>query len=207
MSVWIDVSQKIRSGIPVWPGDVSYDFRLSWTKSESGSVNVGQITMSTHTGTHIDAPFHFDDQGTTAAELDPDIYIGPALVVYLPNIESIQPSLLTEIDFKGFPRLLVRTDAWQDLDSFPSHIPPVDPDLAPFLASRGVGLLGVDLPSVDAIDSKELKAHHTLYQHNIHIIEGLVLRHVAPGPYSLVALPLALTDGDGSPVRAMLKPW
>lgn len=75
---------------------------------------------------------------------------------------------MTEIDFRGFPRLLVRTNAWQDLDSFLSHIPTVDPELAPFLESRGVSLLGVDLPSIDTIDSKELKAHHALHQHHIY---------------------------------------
>ncbi|MFC5362859.1 hypothetical protein ACFSE3_13390 [Peribacillus frigoritolerans] len=101
--------------------------------------------------------------------------------------------------------MLVATGQWKDLSRFPEWIPPVDPDLVPFLANKGVRLLGLDLPSVDCLDSKELPAHNKLSGCGIHILEGLVLDGLEPGLYDLAALPLALEAGDGSPVRAVVK--
>ncbi len=81
------------------------------------------------------------------------------------------------------------------------------PSLAERLGELGISLIGLDLPSVDAIDSKEMAAHHALAQHGIYILEGLVLDAITPGDYHLNAVPLPLVDGDGSPVRALLRPY
>lgn len=205
MSKWIDVSQRLDNKIVVWPGDTPFNYQVSWSKEESGSVNVGQITMSAHTGTHIDAPFHFDNEGKRVIDLDLDLYIGRARVIHLQNITSIGVKDLTDVNLEGVTRLLIRTDAWKDRSVFPASIPPIEPELAAYLSELGVRLIGLDLPSVDQIDSKELSAHHELARHNIHILEGLVLDEVLPGDYELAALPLPLVDADGSPVRAVLR--
>lgn len=134
-----------------------------------------------------------------------DLYIGPALLVKIDAAKSIGVEAFTGIDFTGIERLLLATGQWKDLSRFPEWIPTIDPELAPYLADKGVKLLGLDLPSVDYLDSKELPAHHALSGCGIHILEGLVLESVEPGMYDLAALPLALEDGDGSPVRAVLK--
>ncbi|MEH7107448.1 MULTISPECIES: arylformamidase [Bacillaceae] len=205
MSKWIDVSQPLANGIPVWPGDTPFSYKVSWSKEESGSVNVGEITMSVHTGTHIDAPFHFDNYGKKVIDLDLNLYIGEALIIHLENVTSIGVNTLADFHLDGVTRLLIRTDAWKDRIHFPASIPPIEPELAAYLAVRGVRLLGLDLPSVDALDSKELLAHHELTKHGIHILEGLVLDHIEPGNYELAALPLALKEADGSPVRAAIR--
>ncbi|MBM7703288.1 arylformamidase [Metabacillus iocasae] len=205
MNRWIDVSQKLTNEIPVWPGDTPFSYQVSWSKEESGSVNVGQINMSTHTGTHIDAPFHFDDEGQCVIDLDVNLYIGDALVVHVKNAKRIELKELAHLSLEGVTRLLIRTDAWTDRTSFPATIPPVDPELVPYLAKQGIRLLGLDLPSVDALDSKELAAHHALHENGIHILEGLVLDEIEEGMYELAALPLPLVEGDGSPVRAVLR--
>jgi len=201
----IDVSQPLKGGIPVWPGDTEFSFDLTWTKEKSGSVNVGRLEMSTHTGTHIDAPFHFDDSGRKVIELDPAIYVGPARVIEIPEKASIGAEELREHDLEGVSRLLIRTGSWPDRNIFPERITHLHRDAAPFLAERGVRLVGVDVPSVDPIESKELPAHHALLENGIHILEGLVLDEVEPGDYELVALPLALEGADASPVRAVLR--
>ncbi len=206
MSGWIDISQVLTEKIPVWPGDSPFTYRLTWSKEETGSVNVGQVVMSTHTGTHIDAPFHFDSDGRRVIDLDTDLYIGNARVIHLHRPRAITSQELSGKDLTGLTRLLIRTDAWTERSAFPSSIPAIDPDLAPWLSQKGIRLVGLDLPSVDPLNSKALPAHHALNHHGIHILEGLVLDHVAPGDYELVALPLPLADGDGSPVRAVLKP-
>lgn len=112
---------------------------------------------------------------------------------------------LSGFELDGVTRLLIRTDAWTDRSVFPEAIPEIEPGLAAFLAKKGVRLLGLDLPSVDPIDSKELSAHHELTRHGIHILEGLVLDSIDSGNYELAALPLSLAEADGSPVRAVVR--
>ncbi|WP_374718304.1 arylformamidase [Neobacillus sp.] len=205
MNKWIDISQKLTNDIAVWPGDTPFCYKVSWNMEESGSVNVGEITMSTHTGTHIDAPYHFDNEGKKVIDLDIQLYIGPARVVHLPNEKSIGIKELSEVNLDGVTRLLIRTDSWQNRKEFPQSIPPVEPELAAYLSENGVRLLGLDLPSVDSLDSKELPAHHELNRFGIHILEGLVLDEIEPGDYELAALPLPLVEADGSPVRAVIR--
>lgn len=205
MGAWIDISQVLNEKIPVWPGDTPFHYNVSWSITESGSVNVGEINMSTHTGTHIDAPFHFDDDGKKVIELDLNLYIGNATIVNVPNLDSIGIKDLENMPLKGVKRLLLKTGAWRDRSVFPESIPHIEPELAAYLAEQGVQLLGLDLPSVDPIDSKELLAHHELNRHGIHILEGLVLDGIEPGEYDLAALPLPLAQADGSPVRAVIR--
>ncbi|MFF2288298.1 arylformamidase [Peribacillus butanolivorans] len=205
MNLWRDISQRLNENTPYWPGDTPYSYRLNSSIAKGSSVNVGEIRMSTHLGTHIDAPFHFDENGKKIIELDLDLYIGPALLVKIDAAKSIGVEAFTGIDFTGIERLLLATGQWKDLSRFPEWIPTIDPELAPYLADKGVKLLGLDLPSVDYLDSQELPAHHALSGCGIHILEGLVLESVEPGMYDLAALPLALEEGDGSPVRAVLK--
>jgi arylformamidase len=192
--------------MPVWPGDTEYAFTLAWTIAQSDSVNVGRLELSTHTGTHVDAPFHFDDSGAKVHELDLDRYAGPARVVEVSGCSSIGAGELRERDISGVTRLLIRTGSWTDRERFPDEICYLRPDAAEYLAECGVGLIGVDVPSVDPIESRELPAHHALLGRDIHILEGIVLDGVEPGDYELLALPLPLRDADGSPVRAALRP-
>lgn len=205
MSIWIDISQRLDENVAVWPGDTPFSYKVNWSKNDSGSVNVGQINMSLHTGTHIDAPFHFDNDGKKVIDLDLDLYIGNARVIHLPNKNSIGVNELSNFDLQGVTRLLIRTDAWKNRSVFPQTIPHIQPELAAYLSELGVRLIGLDLPSVDPLESKELSAHHELAGHNIHILEGLILDDIGPGNYELAALPLPLVEADGSPVRAVLK--
>ncbi|WP_289142375.1 arylformamidase [uncultured Brevibacillus sp.] len=200
-----DISRPLKRGMPTWPGDTPFQYEVSWPKSDSGSVNVGKLTMSIHTGTHVDAPFHFDDEGRKITDLDLNLYVGQAKLVDVAGRTSIGADDLANVDLKGITRLLLRTSSWSDPDQFPESICYLRPDLAPFLAEKGIRLIGVDVPSIDPLDSKELPAHHGLHQNDIHILEGLCLEDVEPGIYELIALPLQIEEADGSPVRAVLR--
>lgn len=202
---WIDITQPLENGMAVWPGDTEFSFRLAWTKEQSGSVNVGSLQMSTHTGTHVDAPFHFDQEGKKIVDFDPELFVGTARLIHLPERAIITVEDVKCHDLTGVSRLLIRTGAWMDRKLFPQQIPPLAPELAPYLQEQGIRLIGVDLPSVDLLDSKDLPAHHALHRHGIAILEGLVLDSVAEGDYELIALPLKIVDGDASPVRAVLR--
>ncbi|MCK9909567.1 cyclase family protein, partial [Microbacteriaceae bacterium K1510] len=134
-----------------------------------------------------------------------ELYIGVARVIDLSGKASIGAEELQQYDLRGVKRLLMRTGSWRNPAEFPGEITYLRADVAPFLAEKGIKLIGVDVPSVDPLDSKELPAHHGLHAHDIHILEGIVLDHIDPGDYELVALPLALAEADGSPVRAVLR--
>jgi len=201
----IDISRPLRSGVPTWPGDTPFSYEVVWSKEQSGSVNVGKLTMSIHTGTHVDAPFHFDNEGRKMIDLSPELYVGPARVIDVSGKASIGAKDLAAHPLEGVTRLLLRTASWTDPAVFPTEITYLEADLGPFLAEKGIRLIGVDVPSVDPLDSKALSAHHSLHEHDIHILEGIDLAHVAPGDYELMALPLPLVDSDGSPVRAVLR--
>ncbi|MCM3718745.1 arylformamidase [Fictibacillus phosphorivorans] len=200
-----DISMPLYNGVPNWPGDTPYAFDLPWTKEQSGSVNVGRLEMSTHTGTHIDAPFHFDNEGKRVIDLPLDLYTGPALVIDVTGSKEITAESIDGRLTNGTKRVIFKTSCWSDRTTFPDQIVPISSEVVPLLKVQGVGLIGVDMPSVDPLDSKELQAHHALHQHNIHILEGLLLDDVPEGEYELIALPLPLQEGDGSPVRAILK--
>lgn len=207
-SGWIDISQPLTATTGHWPGDIPFSYALSATKAETGSVNIGKITTSLHTGTHIDAPYHFDDEGERVHELKIGPYIGTAKVIDVSAYDSVGKKELASLSFGRTARVLLRTRAAQPPPSspFPQRVTHLREDIAPFLQERGIVLVGVDAPSVDPLDSKALPAHHALHRHGVHILENVVLHHVQPGDYELIALPLAIHGADGSPVRAVIRP-
>ncbi|MFC4556786.1 arylformamidase [Virgibacillus kekensis] len=203
---WIDISQPLTNDMAHFPGDTPFNYSLTYTKEQTGSVNIGQITASVHTGTHVDAPFHYDSDGKTIDQLGLDLYVGPAKVVDVSNTERITTDTLKEFDLDGITRVLLRTSLPNNAKVFPEKTPYLDPGIAAYLYEQGVRLIGVDMPSVDAPDSKDLATHHALYEYNIFILENLMLDHVKSGNYELIALPLAIEGSDGSPVRAAIRP-
>ncbi|MCH7321836.1 arylformamidase [Solibacillus sp. MA9] len=202
--MWIDITQTMKKGMPNWPGDTPFSFEIAYTKQQTGSVNIGKIETSLHTGTHADAPFHFDNNGPTIDQLDVNTFIGDCLVIDCRPHSIISAAFLQAIDFQGVQRILLKT-VDRISDCFPQHIPIIDAEVAALLKERGVFLLGVDNPSVDSLTSKEVQAHHALYAHQIQIIEGLDLSCIEPGLYDFIALPLKIEGADGAPVRAVIR--
>ena len=203
---WIDITLPMSNRLASWPGDTPCDFRLAWRMSDGASVNVGSLTTSVHSGTHTDAPFHFLPDGRTIDQLDLAPYVGPAVVVDVRGREVIRPEdFPPELDLRATPRLLLKTDSWHDITRFPDRIPVLAPGTPTALRGRGVTLIGVDVPSVDALDSKDLPIHHEIGHCGIYILENLDLSHVSAGVYELIALPLKLVGADGAPVRAVLR--
>ena len=203
---WIDITQPLTNAIGTWPDDTPFRYEVVASKSQTGSVNVGKMITSMHTGTHADAPFHFDDAGETIEQLDINIFIGEALVIDVSGIEIIQPKHLHMLENRPTERVLLKTKHTVDVEQFPERIPVIDPTSAAYLKKNGVKLLGVDVPSVDPLISKKVAAHHALYQHNIQIVENLLLENITQGLYDFIALPLKVVGADGAPVRAVIKP-
>jgi arylformamidase len=212
MRIW-DISRTLSNDLAEWPGDEPCRFRLTREKAKGESVNLGAISMSVHNGTHADARFHFDTNGESIEKAPLEIYLGRATVVdlaqtflalkekHLITIEDLRPSAE---EIAATSRLLVKTGRWSDSTVFPDKIPVIAADVPAWLQKNGVKLLGLDLPSVDEIDSKSLQNHHALARAGIAIVESLELSEVAPGIYRFAALPLKISGGDGGPMRAIL---
>ncbi len=200
-----DISRPIHTGMPVWPGDTPADFKLVATLPQGSAVNVGRLLMSVHAGTHGDAPFHYNQTGAKMDEVPIETFIGPARVVDVRGHGVITIALLAAQDFSATPRVLFKSDSWTDPAVFPATWPLLAADLPAWLSARGVKLIGMDVPSVDHLKSKDLPIHHALDTAGIFILENLDLRAVSPGDYELIALPLKIKGGDGSPIRAILR--
>ena len=212
MKLW-DISRTLSNDLAEWPGDEPCRFRLTREKMKGASVNLGAISMSLHNGTHADARFHFDADGESIEKASLQTYLGRATVVdlwqafldpkekHLITIEDLRPSAEA---IAATSRILVKTGRWTDSTLFPKQIPVIAADVPAWLQKNGVKLLGLDLPSVDEIDSKSLQNHHALAHAGIAIIESLDLSNVASGIYHLAALPLKIAGGDGAPMRAIL---
>ncbi|WP_010097266.1 arylformamidase [Ornithinibacillus scapharcae] len=206
MTNWIDITQPLTNDMAHWPGDQPFLYNVSATKEQTGSANVGKITTSVHMGTHVDAPFHFDNVGHTIDQIPIGTYIGKARVVDVSQFHSVTPSVLQKINLDGIERLLLKSSLPNNPMVFPENLPLLEPDIAKYLAEKGIRLLGIDMPSVDPITSKSLDTHHALHKYGVHILENLMLDHVKVGDYELIALPLRIVGADGSPVRAVLRP-
>ncbi len=202
---WIDITQPLTNDIAVWPGDLPFTFKLSFTKEQTGSVNIGQIHTGVHTGTHIDAPYHFDGNGEKVHELDVNIYVGKARVIDVTGLEAIGKEELESYNLEGIERLLLKTSGKRNIKQFPESFTVFKENIGPFLKEKGIRLLGTDGPSVDAVDSKSMTAHHSLNQNGVYILENIVLTNIEPADYELIALPLAIEGADASPVRAVLR--
>jgi arylformamidase len=201
-----DISQNLRVGMPVWPGDQDFQFRWTMRLNQGDSYNVSTVTMSAHTGTHVDAPLHFDDSGPGVAALDLTPYLGPVRVMALRANAAITASDLIKEEWRNVARVLFKTrpDDAPELQ-FDRSFAYLSEDCAGFLGERGLLLVGTDSPSVDAFGSLTFDAHKILQKHRVAILEGVRLAHVPEGDYELICLPLKLEGLDGSPVRAILR--
>jgi arylformamidase len=212
-----DISRALSSGLAPWPGDTPFHFELKWKMAEGATVNVGAIHMGVHNGTHADATFHFDESGDAIEHMPLDAYVGDAVVIDLTKLFAgsgdgldrtrqigVADIQAFSASLEGAPRLLLKTDIWDDSNVFPDWIPVIAPDVPEWLRGRKVKLLGLDLPSVDAIEAKKLTNHYALAAARVAIVESLDLSEVGAGIYHFSALPLKIAGGDAGPVRAIL---
>jgi len=201
-----DISPQIREGMAVWPGDKK--FRSQWTMQirNGDSCNVSAVTMSVHTGSHVDAPYHFDETGQDVASIPLARYLGPARVVELAVDGPITDRQLAALDWSRVERVLFKTgSSGLPENRFDRDFAYLSEGAASFLGERKLLLVGTDAPSVDAFSSKTMEAHRILLRHGIAILEGVRLGHVPAGDFDLIALPLRLAGLDASPVRAVLR--
>lgn len=202
-----DISRTVKPNTAVWPGDSSFQVEYALRRSEGAAVNLTTISLSPHTGTHADAYFHYEDDGEHPAAMPLSAYIGSARVVTVSKQDgALTPDAFPYGSFENAERLLIHSHV-SDLsdDAWALAFPYLSVALIERLAEEGVVLVGLDSPSVDAFESKDLPCHHALRRHGMVNLESLYLRNVPDGDYELIALPLKLDLTCGSPVRALLR--
>lgn len=206
MSRLIDISQPVRAGIAGFPGDTAYAEAPHFAIGPGCPVNVARITMSTHCGTHADAPLHYAAGGAPIGALALEPYVGPCRVIDArgPGALCAPNDIARHLDGAP-PRILLRLADTLDPAVWPSGFRALSSALVEMLAARGVVLVGIDTPSVDPETSKDLPAHTAARTADMRLLENLVLADVVPGDYELLALPVNLAGLDAAPVRAVLR--
>jgi arylformamidase len=202
----IDISPVIDATIAVWPGDTPFARNVSLDIAGGAHLTLSDVRMTLHVGAHADAPSHYVGSGDDIASRRLELYIGQCVVVHV-NVnrgDRIRPMHIAGKAITA-PRVLFRTGTFADPRNWNDDFASLSPELIDALHEHGVVLVGIDTPSVDPFESKELEAHHALAEYDMANLEGLVLDGVAEGAYELIAAPLRIRGGDASPVRAVLR--
>ncbi|RPJ84927.1 MAG: cyclase family protein [Acidobacteria bacterium] len=201
-----DISHTIRSDMAVWPGDTPFSRTLTAKMEEGDAYSSSAVTMSLHAGTHLDAPAHYLPGACTVDKLDLAVLVGPAelMTVRPAHASGVRARDLEKCLAARPPRLLIRANPLTDLTEFPYSFVPLTGEAAEAIVAAGVAVLGIDSPSVDPFGSPSLPVHQTLGKRGVIILENLCFQDIPDGRYTLVALPLKIEAGDGSPVRAVL---
>jgi arylformamidase len=206
----IDISVTLRDGLAQWPGENLWAFDPVARMDEGDPCNVSRIGLSLHTGTHVDAPWHFG-KGTRTVESTPlDQMITPARVLDLTHVSTAITRADLEGRIDGARAVLCKTTNSGSLERqepFDEDFVHLSEDAAQYIVERGVRTIGVDYLSVEGFEaatSGNAVAHHALLGADVFIVEGLDLSAVDAGEYLLVVLPLKVEGGDGAPARAVL---
>ncbi|MEK6536451.1 MAG: cyclase family protein [Actinomycetota bacterium] len=203
----IDISVPIYTGMPFYPGDPGAEIEPAGQISDGAIANLSLLKLGSHSGTHIDAPHHFVDDGKTVDRLSLEALVGPVRVLDLTGVESsIDRGQLESSGLEGVARLLLKTSnsgLWSSADFSEDYVSLSGP-AADYLVNLGIVLLGIDYLSIEQFKSEDYHVHHALLGAGVVVLEGIDLGQVEAGDYELVCLPLKIRGGDGAPARAIL---
>jgi arylformamidase len=169
------------------------------------NITLSTLRATVHLGAHADGPNHYGKDAPAIHERSLDYYLGPCQVIKVDVSRATPitvPMLARDITV---PRVLFATGTYPDPENWDADFAALAVELIDFLHDRGVITVGIDTPSVDLFESKDLPAHKAILRCDMAILEGLVLKEVPEGTYELIALPLRLVGFDASPVRAVLR--
>ena len=200
-----DITPPITPKLAVWPGDTPLSREVLMDMSRGDNITLSTLRATMHLGAHADGPNHYGKDAPAIDERSLDYYLGPCQVIRVDvaHATRILPSALKREVTQ--PRVLFATGTYPDPENWNADFAALSVELIDFLHERGAITVGIDTPSVDLFESKDLPAHKAMLRHNMSILEGLVLKDVPEGTYELVALPLPLVGFDASPVRAVLR--
>lgn len=208
----LDLTLIISQDIPSFPGSPKPHF-IPWSKIKTNGYNLELVFLSTHTGTHLDAPFHFDENGSKIHQIPPSRLISNAILI---KITKGANQLITKDDIINFEKkyqkigknsTVILYTGWQKKlkkKCFFKDNPGLSSSAAKYLISKNLNLVGIDSPSIDKGNDGKFSSHHILSKNNVLIVENLCnLEKISGIHFKLIVLPLKLKDATGSPVRAI----
>ncbi len=205
MSRLYDISPPISPSLKVWPGDTPPSREVLLDMKRGANITLSTLRASVHLGAHADGPNHYGTDAPAINERSLDYYLGPCQVI---RVEVRRGERVAAKHLKhaiNQPHVLLATGTFPDPANWNNDFAAIEPALVDELHLRGVITIGIDTPSVDLFDSKDLPAHARFLANDMAILEGLILKDVPEGAYELIALPLPLVGFDASPVRAVLR--
>jgi arylformamidase len=203
----IDVSVPLDAKLPTYPNNPPFSLEAVKRIARGDSSNVSTLHMSAHTGTHVDAPRHFFDDGPGTEALSLEMLIGRARVIEVSSRTGVAAEDLSTVDLSADVRVLIKTHnshLWS-VPEFQRDYVGVTESGAKYLVAHGVKVVGVDYLSVEQFRKAGAPAHHVLLGAGTIVIEGLDLRDVEPGVYDMYCLPLRVVGSDGAPARVVLR--
>lgn len=205
---FFDVSLALHSEIPVWPGDPTAEVIPIESLTKGDTYNYSLIHAPLHWGTHIDAPYHFNQKGWTVDQIPLEILIGSARVIEIPDCAKISSNTLKKYDLTNTNRILFKTknsEFWKrPTQTFQEDFCALTIDAAEYLLKHPVKLIGIDYYSLDLYESTDMPVHKMLFRNNVVGLENIDLREISPGIYQMVCLPIKIKNGDGAPARVIL---
>lgn len=205
-----DLTPPISEQLCVWPGDSPMSREVLLDMRRGANITLSTLRATVHLGAHADAPSHYGVTAPTIETRDLAYYLGPAQLVHAPTPRGERLGIDRFVaalgaDRPAAPRVLLGLGSFPDPQHWNNDFAALDPKLVDHLHAQGVRLIGLDSPSVDLFNSKDLPAHQRFLANDMAILEGLILRGIPAGVYELIALPLPLVGFDASPVRAVLR--
>ena len=208
----IDLTLTVSGSTPAFPGSPTPQF-ISWSTLKDDGYNLELLFLSSHTGTHMDAPFHFVSSGAKIHEIPVGRFLGDGILIKTAKGENQE---ITKRDLQTFESKNGRIPSnssvffytgWQKFlkrDDFFTANPGLSESATRYLSSRNVNMVGIDSPSIDRGSNQRFPAHKMLSKNNILIVENLAnLDRIPVNPFRFAILPLKLSNATGSPVRAV----
>jgi len=203
-----DVTVTLREDMPFYPGDARFSRHFLSTMRAGQACNVSELALSSHTGTHVDAPWHMRDDGPRLDEVPLSVFVGPAAVVEIADPHAVRRRELEPLNWCGVQRVLFKTansGKLENVDHFVSDFVYIAPDAAQFLAEQDLLVVGLDYLSIDPPGGNGHPAHQALMAAGVVLLEGLDLSDVPQGSYELICCPLKVAGADGAPARVLLR--
>ncbi len=201
---YFDITPTICEDTAVFPGDVAFKRNISLSFKNNDNILLSSISSTLHIGAHADSTNHYHKDGQGIDKRKLHYYMGSVQVIDI-NINKGKRIKISDIKKDIIaPRVLFKTKSFEDPNKWNNDFNSLSEELIEYLAEKNVILVGIDTPSVDPHDDKELISHNCIYKNNMAILEGIVLDEVNEGVYQLIALPLKIKNADAGPVRAIL---
>jgi|WetSurMetagenome_2_1015567.scaffolds.fasta_scaffold185044_2 arylformamidase len=201
-----DLTLNMSPDMVVFPGDPHFTIQDTQSIRLGDGFNLSLLSFGSHTGTHVDAPRHILENGLTIDQCPLEYFLGMAKVFAFSNTQFLDAADLAPLPIMKDDIVLFKTRNSEIIRNkeFSTHFVYLTPDAGKLLAERGIRTVGFDYWSVEKYGNDDFQVHYALLSAGIVIIEGLDLSAVAPGEYQICALPLKISDGDGSPARVIL---